>query len=118
MARKQREEPEWHNRKHLSGFLRCEFQNNPAADRNYKGKYLEISGVVERSGLDGDNIPFVILHAGDDRAALKIECFFDLADDDDEAEILRLRRGQAVTVRGDYNGLVSNLKVRDAVLVR
>ena len=45
-----------------------EFQENPAeADRTYRGKYLELTGVVERTG-GGDEAPFVIVHAGDESA--------------------------------------------------
>jgi hypothetical protein len=96
-----------------------EFQNDPAAaDRKYKGKHLEISGVVERVGRDGDDTPFVILHAGDDRVKLRIECYFDPADEEDEARIERLGQGQTVTVRGDYGSRVSNVQVRDCVLVK
>jgi hypothetical protein len=96
-----------------------EFQNDAAAaDKKYKGKYLEISGVVERSGQDGSGIPFVILHAGDENAKLKIECFFELAEEEDENRIEGLRKGQAITVRGEYEGRVSNLQVRDCVLVK
>ena len=93
-----------------------EFQNNPAAERKYKGKYLEISGVVERSGRDADDIPFVVLHAGDEQAKIKIECFFDRADDD--APVEAFDKGQTITVRGEYGGRVSNVRVRECVLVK
>jgi hypothetical protein len=95
-----------------------EFQSNPDSDQKYKGKYLEISGFVERVGMNGDETPFVILHAGDEKVAVKIECFFDTANKEDEDQIKRLRKSQTITVRGEYNGRVSNLKVRDCVLVR
>jgi len=95
-----------------------EFLNDAGADNKYKGKYLEISGVVERVGRDRDDIPFVILHAGDGKAAIKIECFFDSADEEDEVRIDQLGKGQAVSVNGGYAGRVSNIQVRDCVLVR
>ena len=93
-----------------------EFQNNPDADRKYKGKYLEIYGFVERVGTDGDDTPFVILNAGDEHATLKIECFFDAASEDDEVRIKRLRKNQTITMSGEYNGRVSNLQLRECVL--
>jgi hypothetical protein len=95
-----------------------EFQNDPAADRKYRGKYLEIVGVVERGGNDGNGTPFVILHAGDENARIKIECFFDLEDEEDELHIKRLEKGRTITVRGEYDGMVSNLKVRECVLAK
>ncbi len=96
-----------------------EFQDNPAeADRKYRGKYLEITGVVERSGGDEDDTRFVILHAGDESAKLRIECFFDLYDEVDEIRIGRVEKGQSVTVRGEYGGRVSHIQLRQCVLVK
>src|SRR5207253_8964703 len=95
-----------------------ELQDDPAAaDRKYKGKYLEVSGVVERRGKGGGG-PFVILHAGDEQAPLKIECFFGFLDEEDEAPKDRLAKGQAVTVRGEYGGRVSHIQLRGCVLVK
>ena len=96
-----------------------EFQGDAAAaDRKYRGKYLELSGVVERAGTDGSGAPFAILHAGDEDAKLKIECFFEPRGEADEARIKRLGKGKTITVRGEYDGRVSNLQVRDCVLVK
>jgi hypothetical protein len=101
-----------------AGDLLQEFVNDPAsADRKYAGKYLEVSGVVERSGWGRHESPFVILTGGDANAKLKIECFFDLASKNDEAQIKRLDKGQSITVRGEYDGQVSNVQVRECVLV-
>ena len=92
-----------------------EFHDDPAAaDRKYKGKYLEVSGVVERRGKGLGGAPFIILHGGDEQAPIKIECFLNFADEDDT----RLDKGQAVTVRGEYGGRVSHLQIRGCVLVR
>jgi hypothetical protein len=96
-----------------------EFQDNPdAADEKYAGKYLEISGFVDRTGQGRFETTFVILHGGDENAKFKIECFFDLADVQDEARIRRLPKGRAITVRGEFDGRVSNVQVRDCVLVK
>jgi len=95
-----------------------EFANDPAsADRKYAGKYLEVSGVVERSGQGRHETSFIILNGDDENVKLKIECFFDLADKKDEAQIKRLDKGQAITVRGEYDRQVSNVQLRDCVLV-
>jgi hypothetical protein len=55
---------------------------------------------------------------GGENAKLKIECFFDLADKKEAARINRLDKGQLVTVRGEYDGQVSHVQVRDCVLVQ
>ena len=56
-------------------------------------------------------------HAGDENTKLKIECFFDSADPKDERQIKRLEKGQTITVRGEYDGRISNLQIRECVLV-
>jgi hypothetical protein len=88
-----------------------------AADEKYTGKYLEISGVVERSGRGRYDRPFVILSGADETATLKIECFFELAEKKDEVRIKRLGKGQSITVRGEYDGQISNVQLRECVLV-
>jgi hypothetical protein len=95
-----------------------EFQTNPDSERKYQGKYLEIFGFVERVGTDGDDTPFIVMNANDEKVTIKIECFFDDASKEDEDLIKRLRKSQTITVRGEYSGRVSNLHVRDCVLVR
>ncbi|AWM38451.1 tRNA_anti-like protein [Gemmata obscuriglobus] len=97
-----------------------EFQTDPtAADQKYRRKYLEIDGVIERNGTDReDDTPFLVLHAGDDGARLRIECFFDMADEDEESQLKRLKKGDRVTVRGEYGGQVSNVHVRACTLAK
>jgi hypothetical protein len=94
-----------------------EFQDDPdAADRKYKGKYLELSGVVERVGRNRNEGRFAILHGGDKQAKLRVECFFQYAADEaEEARIEQLAEGQAVTVRGEYDGRVTNVQMRGCV---
>lgn len=89
-----------------------------AANQKYKGKYLEISGVVERVGRDPDNVAFVILTGGDENANLKIECFFESADRKDLPRIQRLEKGQTITVRGEYDGQVNHVQVRECKLAK
>jgi hypothetical protein len=95
-----------------------EFRDDPeSADRKYAGKYLEISGVVQRIGQGRHETSFLILTGGDEKGKLKIECFFDMADKKEEAQIKRLDKGQSITVRGEYDRQVSNVQVRECVLV-
>ena len=57
-------------------------------------------------------------HGGDEAAKVKVECFFEYADRTEEGRLVRLKPGQTVTVRGEYDGQVSNVQVRECVLVR
>jgi hypothetical protein len=93
-------------------------KDSAAADRKYAAKYLEITGVVEKSGHERYERPFVILTGGDESAKLKIECFFDFANPQEQARIKRLDKGESITVCGEYHGQVSNVQVRECRLVR
>jgi hypothetical protein len=98
--------------------LLAEFKADPdVADKKYDGKYLELTGTVERTGR-GKEGTFVVLHGGDEAAKVKVECFFDMADRPEEGRILRLKPGQTVTVRGEYDGQVSNVQLRECELVK
>jgi hypothetical protein len=95
-----------------------EFENDSAAaDKKYKGKCLELSGIVERADKDLHGVPFVILHAGDEQAKTRFECFFDF-DERDETQGKRFDKGQAITLRGEYGGRVSHIQLRGCVLVK
>jgi hypothetical protein len=90
-----------------------DFQKDPvAADQKYKGKYLELTGVVERTGKEREFVPFVILHAGDESAKVKVECFFEIADQAYRGRLDGLKKGDKITVRGEYSGQVSHIQLR------
>jgi hypothetical protein len=96
-----------------------EFQTDPAAaDDKYQGKYLEVTGVVERRGGGRDDELFVVVHAGDENAKMKIECYFDFVYGPEETRVRRLTKGDRVTVRGEYDRRVSNVQLRQCVLVK
>jgi hypothetical protein len=97
---------------HAADLLK-EFQADPeAADRKYKGKYLELTGTVERVGKQQGAIPFVILTGGDETAKVKAECYFEVADPAYQARLDGLKKGDPITVRGEYRGQVTNVQVR------
>lgn len=88
-----------------------------AADKKYAGKYLELTGTVERTGR-GKEGAFVVLNGGDEAAKVKVECFFEYMDRNQEGRILRLPKGQTITIRGEFDGQVSHVQVRECVLVK
>ena len=99
--------------------LAKEFEADPAAaEEKYGDKYLEVTGVVERTGTGRGGVPFIILHAGDEAAKVKIECHFDTMDQVGAGWVRRLAAGQTVTVRGEYDGRVSNVQLRECVLLK
>lgn len=95
-----------------------EFEDNTdAADRKYKGKVLELSATVERSGKDQNQIPFAILNTGDDKAPIKIECFFDYWVDD-AFKMQPPDVGQVIKIRGEYGGRITHLQLRQCAMVK
>jgi len=54
----------------------------------------------------------------DENTKFKVECFFDLGDPKDAVRIERLDKGEAITVRGEYDGRVSNVQLREYLLVK
>ena len=74
--------------------------------------------MVERGGRGRRDARFAILHAGDEGAKGKIECFYDSAARADEARIERLTKGQTDTIRGEYDGRASNVQLRECVPVK
>jgi hypothetical protein len=94
-----------------------DFQHDAdAADKKYKGKFLELSGIVERRGKSAHGAHFLILHGGDQDAAIKIECFMIFIDP--KKDDRPLEPGQAVTVRGEYLGRVSHVQLHSCTLVK
>jgi hypothetical protein len=94
-----------------------EFEEDAAAaDRKYMGKRLDVSGIVERSGNGGAGAHFLILHGADEKAELKLECFFDFLNPEDQGRLGRLNKGQTATVSGEYSGRVSHVQMRGCVL--
>jgi len=95
-----------------------DFQNDPAAaDQKYKGKFLVLTGTLERRGNNG-GVPFVILHGGDIEAPLRIECFMAFVDDEDNVPAKLNDIGRQMTVRGEYAGRVTNVQMRGCFVVK
>ena len=89
------------------------------ADKKYKGKYLEMTGVVDRTGKDGHGILFAVVHGGDEDAKVKVECFFGFETTRDEKQLNdQLPKGKTATIRGEYTGRVSNVQMRDCSLAK
>ena len=76
-------------------------QNSIAADAKYRYKTRTIIGTVKDIGRDIVGNPYVVL--GDNRISGGVQCIFAT---EDEAEIAKLKKWQAVAVRGEVQGLI------------
>jgi hypothetical protein len=92
--------------------------NTEAAEQKYARKYLEVTGVVERTGKDDNGIRFAILHGGDANAKIKIECYFDFINEHGEIPVPKLEEGQTVTLRGEFRGRISHIQIRECEVLK
>jgi formylglycine-generating enzyme required for sulfatase activity len=88
-------------------------KNEIAADEKYKGKVIEVSGVIGSIGKDITNSMFVILGTGGNFSFRYVQCFFA---DSEEGKLARLSKGQLVTIKGECAGLMMNVLVKGCVM--
>lgn len=88
--------------------------NEVRADTMYKGKILEITGVVESIGKDFLDTIYVELSVGDEYSFTSIQCFF--ADSHTEAAA-NLNEGKRVTIKGRCEGLTMGVVIRGCSIV-
>jgi hypothetical protein len=95
--------------------LAHDYLEDPAgADAKYRGRPLAVTGVIAEVGRDADRTPYLVLDA--EEGAPRVQCFFDGADEDDAADVARLRPGQWVTVHGRCEGKKDRVRLRDCTL--
>lgn len=85
-------------------------ENEVRADKNYKGKVLEISGTVKSIGVSFSQT-YIVLSSGKDFSITDIQCFFK-----DKAEIdmvADLDEGDVVTLTGKVSGKSLNVSVEN-----
>ena len=86
--------------------------NKLAADNRYRGKRVEVSGVIEGIGTEKVAAPYVMLKSGD--ANQKVQCTFPITATSTLAD---LRNGQAVRIEGTCTGLANHVEVTDCRLM-
>src|SRR5262249_4696632 len=86
--------------------------NEVAADGKYRGKIIEVTGVVEEIGK-GFGDQYVNLERGNLRIA-GVRCSFP---DSAREQLAKLKKGQTVTIKGRGNGfLVGEVGLKDCIL--
>ena len=76
------------------------YENPVAADELFKGSIVEITGQISSISRDDDGVIRIILY--DTFAVSGVDCSFA---DEHEDQVLSLRRGQSVTLRGRGEGI-------------
>ncbi|OGO24123.1 MAG: hypothetical protein A2144_14195 [Chloroflexi bacterium RBG_16_50_9] len=89
-------------------------RNEAAADAKYKGKVLEVTGVIYRMGKDTSDIPFVFLTDGSENMWVGVLCSLDKSYED---QLPLLNKWQTLTVWGRCDGkLYENVLLKNCSL--
>lgn len=82
--------------------------NEIAADNNFKGKKLAVTGKIAGIGNDIMDNSYITLSTGD--RMRRIQCYLD------KNEVAKLKKGEVVTVIGKCTGLMVNVLIKDGEL--
>ena len=78
-------------------------ENEVKADKTYKGKIIEVNGIVDGIDSDIDDKAVVRLSNGDEFSFDTVSCFID---DENQDKACELEKGQNVTIIGEADGEV------------
>ena len=78
-------------------------ENEVKADKMYKGKIVEVNGIVDRIDSDIDDKAIVRLNDGNEFSFYTVSCRID---DDNQDRACELKKGQNVTIVGVADGEV------------
>ncbi|MGD0950442.1 MAG: hypothetical protein ABSA52_23870 [Candidatus Binatia bacterium] len=85
-------------------------ENEVLAEKNWKGKTIDVAGEVKDIGVDIIGNPYVVLNG---REFVDVQCTGNKKARDAMAQ---LRKGQFLTVRGVCNGKMMNVQLGDCTL--
>lgn len=89
--------------------------NEVAADQQYKGKTVEVSGTVDTIGKDILDTPYIAF-AGEQYAIIdRVQCMFSKSD---ESQLATVKKGQKITLRGEVSGKMGNVIVNGCSIVQ
>ncbi len=88
--------------------------NEVAADGKYKGKILEIKGVIDSISKDMLNNPQVVLSSGNTRTFRSVQCSFT---SDQQNALAALTKGSQIAIRGKCDGLMANVQLSGSQII-
>ena len=83
--------------------------NEIAADEKYKGKIIEVTGVIRDIGNDIMDIAYVTL-VGDQYFG-DIQCYFS-----EKSVVASLSKGKRITIIGNCSGLMMNVHINNCIV--
>ena len=84
-------------------------ENEIAADEKYKGKIIEVTGVIRDIGNDIMDNAYITL-VGDEYFG-DIQCYFN-----EKSVVAKLSKGKRVTVIGSCSGLMINVQINNCIV--
>ena len=97
------------------GLVEAYESNEVAADERYKGKVLEVSGVVNAVKKDILDTMYIELKGGGEFELRGVQCYFD---DSHTNSLSNLSKGQWVTIRGRCDGLMMNVLLKECEITK
>ena len=88
--------------------------NEVAADDQYKGKIVEVSGTITTIGKDILDTPYVALGTGEN-SFFSIQCMFEKSD---QTQLATLSKDTRITLRGRVSGKLGNIIIRECSVVK
>ena len=88
--------------------------NEVAADAKYKGKLLEISGLVDNIGKDILDTPYITFQTEQYAIVNQVQCMFSKSD---EQSLSTLTKGQRVTLTGEVSSKLVTIIVKGCKIV-
>lgn len=89
--------------------------NEVAADEHYKGKVLEVSGIIRSIGKDIMDTMYVSLEGGGEFEMRGVQCYFA---DSERNKLATLSKGRWITIKGRCDGLMMNVLLKECVIVK
>ncbi len=86
--------------------------NEVSADAKYKGKFIEVSGIIENIAKDILDTPYVTLKT-DTYSIISIQCMFNK---NSESQLATLSKGQNITLQGEVSGKMMNVIVDGCII--
>lgn len=86
-------------------------ENQVNADNQYKGKLLEVTGIIDDIGKDILDDVYITVNDGDEYSFTSVQCFF--KDKGEIEKVTGLKSGSEITIIGKCDGELFNISLKD-----
>ncbi len=97
----------------INSILKAYESNEVGADNQYKGRYIEVTGLIGDIKKDILDNLYVTIGTGKQFEIPQIQAFFD---DSMNSQLGQLRKGNNITITGKVDGLMMNVLMKDCMI--